>query len=63
MARKSNKPEPVHCPQCGRLPVVVKQRPGLWRVACPFLDCAPMVNAWGGTEKIAINNWNEEAKK
>jgi hypothetical protein len=63
MARKSNRPEPAPCPRCKRLPVVVKTRPGLWRVACPFLDCAPLENAWGGTEQIAVRNWNEEATK
>lgn len=60
MARKSNRPEPERCPQCGRMPAVVKQRRGLWRVACPHLDCWPLNNAWGGTEAIAVKNWNEE---
>jgi hypothetical protein len=45
------------------MPVVVKQRPGLWRVVCPHLDCWPMNNVWGGTEELAVKNWNEEAKK
>jgi hypothetical protein len=63
MARKSNRPEPDRCPKCGRQPVVVKQRPGLWRVVCPHLDCWPMNNVWGGTEKIAVENWIEEARK
>ena len=38
-------------------------RPGLWRVVCPFPDCKPMTNAWGGTEELAVKNWNEEATK
>lgn len=63
MARKNNRPEPDRCPQCRRMPAVVKERPGLWRVACPHPDCWPLVNAWGGTEEIAVKNWNEEARK
>lgn len=63
MARKSNRPEPERCPKCGRFPVVVKTRPGLWRVVCPFPDCDPIWSAWGGTEALAVKNWNEEARK
>lgn len=63
MARASNRPELERCKKCGRFPVVVKQRTGLWRVVCPFPDCDPIWSAWGGTEEMAVENWNEEARK
>lgn len=55
----TNKLEPCPCRYCGRAPVVVKTKPRLWRVACPYLDCE-YVNAYGETEAQAIESWNEQ---
>lgn len=55
----NTKPEPCPCRYCGRSPVIVKPRPRLWRVACPYLDCE-YVNAYGETESQAVEAWNEQ---
>lgn len=60
MASKTPKPWP--CPYCKRDPVVVKSRPGRYRVACPYLDCK-QIDAVGYTEKEAVDKWNDEVSK
>lgn len=55
---KKQKPEPCACRKCGRTPVVVKVRPGFWRVACPYPDCI-QVSSFGTSEDEAIKKWND----
>ena len=60
---KKNKPTPCPCPLCKRMPVVVKVKKNRWRVACPYLDCDPLIDAEGLTEDQAIEAWNAENEK
>ena len=57
---KKEKPTPCTCRICGRSPVVVRVKKNHWRVACPYLDCDPMVEAFGLTETDAVETWNAE---
>lgn len=60
--RSNGKPIANPCRCCGREPVVVKIKPGRWRVACPYLDC-DYVDACGETEIDAILVWNAENRE